>query len=95
VARLADAVRRRDHADYAAAHERLARLHHVRVELQRRDDTARRLTIAAPLSPPLLPLTRPPRSGKNDEPRPTPYRSGSRMTGPTVGAAVIAASAGR
>jgi very-short-patch-repair endonuclease len=48
VARLADAVRRRDHADYAAAHARLTRLHHVRVELQRRDDTARRLTAAAP-----------------------------------------------
>jgi hypothetical protein len=48
VARLADAVRKRDHAGYASAHERLVRLHHVRAELCRRDDTARRLTAAAP-----------------------------------------------
>ncbi len=46
--RLADAVRRRDHAAYAAAHERLVRLHQVRVEVHRRADTARRLGAASP-----------------------------------------------
>jgi very-short-patch-repair endonuclease len=48
VACLLDAVRRRNHAEYAAAHDRLGRLHLVRTQVLQRDDAERRLTAAAP-----------------------------------------------
>lgn len=48
VGRLAEAVCRRDHGAYAAAHERLTRLHQVRRQVEHRDDCTRRLTAAAP-----------------------------------------------
>jgi very-short-patch-repair endonuclease len=46
--RLLDAVRRRDHRDYAIAHERLTRLHLVREHVRRRDALQQRLDAAAP-----------------------------------------------
>jgi very-short-patch-repair endonuclease len=48
VAHLLDAVRRRDHAAYAAAHERLGRLHLVRAQVFQRDEAGRILSSAVP-----------------------------------------------
>ena len=48
VARLLDAVRRRDHAAYLDGHHRLARLHDVRARVAQREQTGRRLSATAP-----------------------------------------------
>ncbi|OZM79790.1 hypothetical protein CFP66_24200 [Pseudonocardia sp. MH-G8] len=45
---LLDTVRRRDHAAYATAYERLGRLHLVRAQVLQRDDAEQRLTAAVP-----------------------------------------------
>ena len=51
VARLLDAVRRRDHAAYLDGHHRLARLHDVRARVAQREQTGRRLWPPLPPSP--------------------------------------------